>query len=273
VAAVSPEVGQQKRIERRLSDCLICEKARARAGFCPQSQHALIGGMRAVLSLIAVAAIGLACGGPSYKATEGAGSGGSAGARGGAGAGGSATGGAVAGHAGAGDAGGDGGGAGAAGEAQCPADGPPDGGLGACATYPINGDWCAYEPLMTSEGTPAGGTVVDGDYDLVGIRRAGAVAGRERRTIRLLKPGGLSQIQLAAQTDITGVVEFRWSASLTPVGTFLYMSTIFCSSNGGTPPLSYGYTASGTDLVLYERFQSTGELVFVYTYRRTCRRP
>jgi hypothetical protein len=162
-----------------------------------------------------------------------------------------------------------------AGDAQCAADQAADAG-GDCNAVPITGALVSAEAFSMGDGgaivdggvleTPAGGTLVDGDYDLVRYRTTGNAT--TRRTLRILSGG--TRIEWAA--DImssagSGVV--RYDTTVARNGNAIDIVSLTCGMLMAT---SYGYTASGTDLVLFNYDPSTGNLVNVYTYRRTCRR-
>ena len=129
----------------------------------------------------------------------------------------------------------------------------------------FDGDAGIYLPGGALE-TPAGGTLVDGDYELV---RAvwGTSSQHTQRTIRLSASGSFTEWvvdQDNTQPDADGgVMHYRFNATWTASGTTLTVTSVGC----GTLPGPYGYTASGDELDL---FNFTADGYFVY--KRVCTR-
>jgi hypothetical protein len=230
--------------------------------------------MRAAWTVVAAALVVAVCGGGAASTGTGGHAAGGGGP-GGAGAG-------VGGHTGA--AGGSGGAAGAGASGGLPAcatvDAPPQtGDAGTCPSFLDTGALVNPELLTTGDGgvvldggafeTPAGGTIVDGDYDLVRLQTD--VAGATRRTIRVFQSGGLIEwtgVLNAASPPDGGAIEFRYDSQGHTAGSTLVIDQILCEPVGNE---SYGYTATGDELVL---FANTGSgIIGVDTYRRTCNRP
>jgi hypothetical protein len=226
----------------------------------------------AAWTVMAAALVVAGCGGgAATTGTGGHASGG--GGPGGAGAGG---------HTGA--AGGGGGAAGAGASGGLPAcqtvDVPPQtGDAGTCASFPDTGALVNPEPLTTGDGgvvldggafeMPAGGTIADGDYDLVRLQTD--VAGATRRTIRVFQSGGFIEwtgVLNAAAPDDGGAIEFLYDTQGHTAGSTLFIDQLRCEPVGNE---SYGYTATGDELVLFAN--SGSGIIGVDTYRRTCNRP
>ena len=153
--------------------------------------------------------------------------------------------------------------------AVCQMPQPSDAGA-ACNTFELTGSVVQAEDLPDggAGATPVGGTLVDGDYDLVRYQVPGT--GSTRRTIRLF--GGGTRIEWAvADPTASTTIELRANTSITPAGNTLQV-TVDCMANGLFGTTSYGYTASGDELVIFYPYPSTNPLVDVYTYRRTCTR-
>jgi len=153
--------------------------------------------------------------------------------------------------------------------AACPMPQPSDAGS-ACNTFDITGAVVQAEGLPDggAGATPTGGTLVDGDYDLV--RYQVAVSGSTRRTIHLF--GGGTRIEWAvADPTASATTVLRANTSITRAGSTLQV-TVDCVANGVFGTTSYGYTASGDELLLFFTNPSSGELLTLYTYRRTCTR-
>jgi hypothetical protein len=114
--------------------------------------------------------------------------------------------------------------------------------------------------------TPAGGTLVDGDYELV---RAvwGTTSQHTQRTIRLFASGTYTEWEVdqdSTQPEADGgVMHFRINASWTISGSTLTITSVGCGNLSGP----YGYTASGDELHLFN-FSADGYFV----YKRVCTR-
>jgi hypothetical protein len=127
----------------------------------------------------------------------------------------------------------------------------------------VQGDGGIYLPGGLLD-VPAGGTLVDGDYEMVR-----AVWGTEtlhtQRTIRLSNGGSYSEwvIDQDSPQD-AGVTHYRINATLAASGTTLQVTATNCT---GTVANSFGYTAAGDELDL---FNFSAAAVFVY--KRICTR-
>ncbi len=228
------------------------------------------------LAIAVAVATTAGCGGGNSNSDAGSGT---AGAGGAAGAG-SGAGGLAGGAAGATGAAGTSGGLPACAVATRPSD--PIGTGPICNTIAFGGDWVVPEIVAATDGgvaldggaivEPSGGTIRDGDYDLV--RFATTVAGSPlRRTIRLFEGGTFFEWLIASgplDADGGSATESRFNTSQQPTHPARFMLTITCANTGLTADASYGYTAVGDDLVLFARLP--GDLAFVHTYRRTCAR-
>jgi hypothetical protein len=118
----------------------------------------------------------------------------------------------------------------------------------------------------------AGGTLVDGDYQLVVYRSNLANVGATKRAIALY--AGATYVEWAsagAGSAASGggqVLRLNTTMSATGDPAVWKVVTVNCGSLAAT---SYGYTASGTELDLYER-GADGVLQNLYIYQRTCSR-
>ena len=240
--------------------------------------------MRAAWMVVAAAALAVAgCGGGAATTGTGghaAGGGGSGGTGAGGGVGAGAG---VGGNTGAAGEGG-GGAAGAGANGGLPACQTVDvpahtGDAGTCPSFLDTGALVNPEPLTAGDGgvildggafeMPAGGTIADGDYDLVRLQTN--VAGATRRTIRVFQSGGFIQwtgVLNASAPDDGGAIEFRYDSQGHTAGSTLFIDQILCEPVGNE---SYGYTATGDELVLFANAGSG--IIGVDTYRRTCNRP
>jgi hypothetical protein len=121
---------------------------------------------------------------------------------------------------------------------------------------------------------PSGGSMPDGDYDLIRYRIIGTPSGRTRRSVRIFE-GGTFIEWLIDNENSNGdagvtVTDFRIDTRQQPSGPDPFMLTITCGGDVISPQFSYSYTATGDELVLFNYFG--GRLVNIYTYRRTCAR-
>ena len=142
-----------------------------------------------------------------------------------------------------------------------------------CAEFDLTGAWITPETAVAGDGgitlpggqlaTPAGGTLVDGDYDLVRAVWGMSMQGT-RRTIRLSGGGTYTEWEIdnANPQAIEGVDHFRINAPVSATGNLLHVATPGC---GATLTDTFGYTAAGDELDL---FNFNANALFVY--RRTC---
>jgi hypothetical protein len=161
----------------------------------------------------------------------------------------------------------------------------PDGGTiidprsGTCNAIVVPAAWLTAVAIPPADGgalAPAGGAILDGDYDMV---RWQTVAGgaMTRRTIRVFSSGAyiewaLKQPDATASTD-GGVLPEAYDTTMSYGGhTATFVST---SCGGGLTIHSYGYSATGDDLMFFDYqsgFDGNGTLVAVDGYHRTCAR-
>jgi len=234
-----------------------------------------------------VAAVLIGCGGGGARNDGAAGSGaaGTAGA-GAAGAGGSAGG--TAGATGGSGSGGTSGGVPACATATPPNDPVnPDGGYisVACNAIAFGADWVSPEVVAGTDGgvaldggaseEPSGGSMVDGDYDLVRFRIIGIPSRRIRRSVRIFEGGTYIEWLVDNETSNgdAGVTidEARFDSRQVFAVSPTFTLTIVCNNPGLTnSDYSYSYTATGDELVIFNYYM--GRLVNIYTYRRNCAR-
>ena len=119
---------------------------------------------------------------------------------------------------------------------------------------------------------PTGGTIIDGDYQLVRYRSVVSGVPTTRRSIAIYS--GATYVEWAAyeQAEATiadsQAVLLRLNTTMTASGSVWTVAGVNCGSLGTT---RYLYTASGTELDLYDADPS-GALQNIYTYQRTCSR-
>jgi hypothetical protein len=140
----------------------------------------------------------------------------------------------------------------------------------ACApqTFASDGGEVALEGGASE--APAGGALVDGDYQLVRYRSEVASGHSTKRVIGVY--AGATYVEWASYEEggsAFGEDEvLRLNTTMSAAGTTWAVVTVNCGSLGTT---SYGYTANGTELDLYDT-DAQGVLQNVYTYQRTCNR-
>jgi hypothetical protein len=160
----------------------------------------------------------------------------------------------------------------------------PDGGSfidphgGTCNTIVVPTAWTTAVTIAPVDGgapAPAGGTVLDGDYDMISWQTVSGGASTRRR-IRVFSSG--TYIEWAVrQPDATsdgGVLSEAYDTTMSYGGhTATFVST---SCGGGLAIHSYGYTAAGDDLTFFDyqgEFDGSGTLLAVDGYHRSCTRP
>ena len=118
--------------------------------------------------------------------------------------------------------------------------------------------------------TPAGGTIRDGDYDLVRWQNL-AGGGLTYRTIRVFDGGAYIEWafhQMEAGYD-GGFQNLKFDTTATIAGA--KMTYAFpCGRDVGI--FDFDYTASGDDLLLFDTRGTGGSIDSVDTYQRTCAR-
>lgn len=215
---------------------------------------------RAGPSFIVVAGLLAGCGGGGAKDDGAAGS--------------SSTGG---GGSGAGGSGGSGGGVTCAIQTR-----PITSGAAVCNTLAFGADWVSADLLDPGDGgvsldggasdQPAGGTLVDGDYDLVRVRSGTFGMRRTRRSIRIFDRATYVEwlMDNDSVTPDAGVMSYRFDTTSVVSGTDLAMIMVTCGDNAFSN--RFGYTAAGNEITLYQYANSVGQLENVFTYRRSCTR-
>ncbi|HEY4187217.1 MAG TPA: hypothetical protein VGP07_19225 [Polyangia bacterium] len=158
---------------------------------------------------------------------------------------------------------------------------PQDPGTGVCNSITITGATVVPESVVgTSTGivldggafeTPMGGTIADGDFDLV--RWQDDITGSTRRTIRVF--GGGTYIEWAG-VDLAyfadgGELDFRYDTTEHVNGSSLVADSTDCTD--GPAGDDFTFTATGEELILFNTIGGTGSVSAVDTYRRTCARP
>jgi len=149
-----------------------------------------------------------------------------------------------------------------------------------CNTITFAGDWVV--PVVFSSGdagvqldggpveAPAGGAILDGDYDLVGLQLPVGPGQTTRRTIRVFGGGSYIEWAVALQNPSFdgGVQELWYNTTAAPTGSTLGAS-IVCGVVGGLD----AYTAAGNTLTFFVYLHSLDETpIGVDVYRRTCTR-
>jgi hypothetical protein len=124
---------------------------------------------------------------------------------------------------------------------------------------------------------PVGGTILDGDYDLIRYRTNLSGIGPSRRSIRAFDGATFIEWLIDNYSAVTdgGINEFRMNTSEQPSGTDFTMFVFTCSNGGNDNAPRYRYSANGNDLFFffYSNFPNgVGPPDTVYTFRRTCTR-
>jgi len=118
---------------------------------------------------------------------------------------------------------------------------------------------------------PAGGTVIDGDYQLVRYRSVVSGVPTTRRSIAIYSGGTYVEWaadELATSTTSGADEVLRLNTTMSASGSIWTVAGVNCGSLGTT---QYLYTASGTELDLYD-VDASGVVQNIYTYQRTCSR-
>ncbi len=161
----------------------------------------------------------------------------------------------------------------------------PDGGSvidprgGTCSTIVVPSVSITAVVLATADGgapAPVGGTVLDGDYDLVRWQTA-AGGSTTRRTIRVFAGGTYIEWALkqpdATATGDGGILTEAYDTTMSYGGHTATFVSEDCG--GGLSIHSYGYSASGDDLTFFDYqsgFDSNGTLLAIDGYHRRCTR-
>jgi hypothetical protein len=144
-----------------------------------------------------------------------------------------------------------------------------------CTDFTATGDYCQVQRGIQGDGgiylpggdlfVPTGGTLIDGDYDLV--QYYGSVYNQPtRRTLRLFNSG--TYIEWSIDNDNLptdgGVTHYRFNTAQTPTGATLgdLKSTCIPNASGS----EFGYSANGDQLVIID---FDAEDLFVYQRRCT----
>jgi hypothetical protein len=120
---------------------------------------------------------------------------------------------------------------------------------------------------------PAGGAILDGDYDLVRWEN-GDGGHQTRRTIRVSGAGSYVEWDAAVMLGDAGFADRRYDTANSASGHTFSLLYFPCGSAFGVQ--SYGYTATGDELVFFDYsglIDGNGDVTSVDTYRRTCTRP
>ena len=150
---------------------------------------------------------------------------------------------------------------------------------GLCNTYPITGGFVTAQPYqLAADGGVAddggvvivarsGGTVFDGDYDLVQVWNNGSPL-PDRRTLRFFDHG--THVEWAVVDQTGGSV--RRNTTISTSGTTLTIVSTDCGPAATTT--TYHYAASSDELTMFfdQNPITPDQFSSVYTYQRTCAR-
>jgi hypothetical protein len=138
-------------------------------------------------------------------------------------------------------------------------------------TFSLSAEGCVVSDAGAPEG-PAGGTLLDGDYDLVRFRsNVFASSEHSRRTLRVFDGGTYAEwlVENGDPTTDGGADNFRYDTGLQVSGNTLEVRH---ACGAVTPTSTYGFTANGDELTLFYYRNATGPLDSIYTFQRTCAR-
>ena len=149
-----------------------------------------------------------------------------------------------------------------------------------CNTIVVSTNGVVAELIASTDGgivldggaivTPAGGTIQDGDYDMIRWQVL-LGTGLTYRTIRVFDGGTYIEWayhQMDAILD-GGFENVKFDTTVATEGDKLFY-TYPCGGDIGIR--DFGYTAAGNDLVLFDGGGDYGSIDSVDTYRRTCAR-
>lgn len=156
---------------------------------------------------------------------------------------------------------------------------PPNGVAPACNTIELTGGWVSPEPFVEVDGgvradggaveEPTGGTILDGDYDMVRWQNSGT--NPTRRTIRVFDGGTYIEWRAINQNPTIdgGMQEYDYNTTVSAAGNTLTFLSYPC--NAGISISIYEYFVQGEDLAFFDG--GGGSPIYaVDTYQRTCRR-
>ncbi|HVV49206.1 MAG TPA: hypothetical protein VHO06_06090, partial [Polyangia bacterium] len=159
---------------------------------------------------------------------------------------------------------------------------PHDPDAGVCNTVTADGATVAaelvvgtYNGIYVDGGAvemPTGGTILDGDYDLVRWQEL-ETGLTTRRTMRVFGAGAFIEwagVDVGSALD-GGELNFRYNTSQHVMGTNLVVDREDCTN--GASAVSYGFTVDGDVIALFNSAGGGGSVSSVDTYQRTCTRP
>lgn len=117
---------------------------------------------------------------------------------------------------------------------------------------------------------PAGGVLVDGDYDLVRYRSSVSSGTTTRRTIAVYDAATYVEwaVEEIGEASTPGRQVLRLNTTMSAGGFTWKVVAVNC---GSLVAMGYGYTVRGTEVDLFN-VDSSGVVQNVYTYQRTCSR-
>ncbi len=145
-----------------------------------------------------------------------------------------------------------------------------------CTDFTAAGAFCAPERGIAGDGgiyvpggdfvVPTGGTIVDGDYDLV--HAYGSInAYPDRRTLRIFDAGGYIEWSIDYQNPPSdgGITHYRFNTMGSPSGGSLGKLTTTCIPSAF--PDGLDYSANGTELDIIDLYAQA-----LFVYQRRCTR-
>jgi hypothetical protein len=155
----------------------------------------------------------------------------------------------------------------------------PTGPTAICSTFVITGATITPQPYQPAANGgvaddggvviagPSGGTVLDGDYDLVQVW-SNTNTNQDARTLRFFDQG--THVEWAVQSASAGGVSVRRNTTISTSGATLTIVSTDCGPASSTT--SYQYAASGDELTMFFGNANPPSWMSVYTYQRTCAR-
>lgn len=146
---------------------------------------------------------------------------------------------------------------------------PFGGALLGAERFSVSDEGCVGDDGAAGTEGPVGGMPLDGDYDLARFRSNIFGDERTRRTLRVFNGG--TYIEWLADNEDPGADggfdEFRYDTSVELSGNTLAVRR---TCGPVTPTATYGFSAQGDSLTLFNYRNGSGPLDTIYGYQRVC---
>ena len=138
--------------------------------------------------------------------------------------------------------------------------------------FSVSANGCVTSDAAAAAEGPEGGMLADGDYDLVRFRSNIFDDQQSRRTLRIFDGG--TYIEWVVENEDPsapdgGFDQFRYDTAIDVSGNTL---NVHHTCGPVIPTATYGFTAAGDQLTLFNYRDGSGPLDSIYTYQRTCSR-